>query len=355
MGKLQILTDFKEKIDKELEIYFDEAIEETKKKDVLMAGAVRYIKKMVLAGGKRMRPAFMYFGYIAAGGKDRKKILKASMSVELIHAYLLIHDDIMDRDKMRHGIDSIHYHYDKFAQKAFLDADTKHFGNSMAIIIGDMANAFGNQIMFDSKFKAGNILKALHELQGIISLTVIGQAQDFYIEYSRKATEKSVMQMYENKTAKYSIEGPLVLGATLAGANNALKESFGHYAVPLGTAFQIQDDILGIFGSEKKMGKKVGADIEEGKQTLLVIKARELGSAKQKDAIKKILGKKNLTIEEIAQFQEIIRETGALDYAKNLAQKLVLGAKKELEKMKINPEAKNFLAEIADYMIEREL
>ena len=103
-----------------------------------MADALEYVQKMVLAGGKRLRPAFMYYGYLTAGGKDKERIIKTSASIELIHTFLLIHDDIIDRDNLRHGLDTIHERYRKLSRKFFKDVDYEHFGESMAIIIGDM-------------------------------------------------------------------------------------------------------------------------------------------------------------------------------------------------------------------------
>lgn len=297
----------------------------------------------------------MYYGYIAANGKEREKILRTSVSVELIHIFLLIHDDIMDRDETRHGIDTVHTKYKKLGKKIFKNKDFGHFGNSMAIIIGDMVGALGNQIIFESQFRPELIMKALAKLQLIISKTVIGQAQDIYIEYKGNATEKDILKMYENKTAKYSIEGPLHLGAILGNSAKENLQGLSNYSIPLGIAFQIQDDLLGLFGSEHKLGKKVGADIIEGKQTLLVARAKAKANKQQRKILDSLLGNKNLSKSDIKIFQDIIRETGAFEYAKNLSHELVLKANKELEKTKINKEAKGFLNDIADYMIKREL
>lgn len=355
MGSIQALDEFKQKVDVEIKAYLDKQIRETAKRDALMAEALRYVRKMALVGGKRLRPAFMYYGYLAGGGRERERMIRTAVSIELIHIFLLIHDDIIDQDNKRHGVDTMNFHYEKFGRRFFKDKDPKHFGSAMAIIIGDMVGALGNQIIFDSGFKAERVIKALHKLQSIVAFTVIGQAQDIFIEYRKKAAEKEVLSMYENKTAKYSIEGPLHLGAALAGAPEKLSRGLSAYSIPLGVAFQVQDDILGIFGSEKKLGKKIGADIAEGKQTLLVVKAKEKGNRKQREMLERLLGKKELSPAEIESFREIIRKTGALDYAKNLSDRLVRKSQKALAELKVNPEAKNFLGEIAEYMVKREL
>jgi len=355
MSKLESLKILKKKFDLELERSFDEAINDAKKKDIFILEALRYVKKTAMTGGKRLRPAFMFYGYLAANGQEREKMMRATVSIEFIHSFLLIHDDIIDRDIKRHNLDTVNFRYSKIGKNIFKTLDNVHFGDSMAIIIGDMISAIGHKILFNSQFKAENIIKALIKLQDIISCTVVGEAQDVYIEYRGKTSEKEVLKMYENKTAKYTIEGPLHLGAILAGTDEKILNGLSRYAIPIGIAFQIQDDILGIFGSEEKLGKTVGSDISEGKQTLLVVKAKEKGNKEQKEMLNTLLGKKDLTKNEIKEFQNIIRATGSLDYANNLAKKLIIESKIELKNLQVNSEAKNFLLEIADYMVEREL
>ena len=348
------LKDFKKKLDKEITVYFDKTIKESEKRDSVITDALKYVKKFTLAGGKRIRPALMYYGYIGAGGKEKEKMIKTAVSIELVHEFLLIHDDIIDRDVERHGEDTVNRRYEKIGDKIFSGKDSKHFGVSMAIVIGDIIAAFGNQIIFNSRFNEKLVMKALSSLQSIISYTVIGQVKDFYIEYKGKATEKDIMAMYEYKTAKYTIEGPLHLGALLGGMDKKYLAGLSKYAIPVGIAFQIQDDILGVFGNEEKMGKEVGSDIEEGKITLLVVKAREKADRNQKIILDNLLGKKDLSEKEIKSFRDVIIETGALKYAKEMAGKYVEEGKRVLEKIKMNKEAKDFLQGMADYMIQRE-
>lgn len=349
------LTDFKREIDREIESYFNNVIKETSKHDFLMTEALKNVKELVLAGGKRLRPALMYYGYLAAGGKEKKKMLKTCVSVELIHFFLLIHDDIIDRDSKRHGKDTVHFTYEKIAKKIFPKNDNMHFGNSMAIIIGDMIGALGNQIIYNSGFSSELIVKALHKLQGVVSFTVIGQAKDIYMQNKGKAIEEEVLEMYKYKTAKYTFEGPLHLGAILGGASNEILTDLTKAAIPLGIAFQIKDDLLGLFGSEKKMGKPIGSDVEEGKQTILLAKARERASREQKKVLENILCKKDLNSGELKRFQKIILDTGAMAYAKGLIDQKVEESKKIIKNIKISRESKKFLSGVADYVKEREI
>lgn len=348
------LNEFKEAIDREIVKYLDKNIKEAEEKDIFISQALKYVKKMALSGGKRLRPAFMYHGYSLAGGKDKERIMKTAVSIELIHLFLLIHDDVIDRDDMRHGVKTLNSQYADLSRNMFLADDHGHYGNSMAIIVGDMVGALGNKIIFESGFPRDMVHKALSKLQDIISMTVIGQARDIYMEYRGKAAEDEILKMYEYKTAKYTVEGPLSLGAVLAGADDDLTERISAYAIPVGIAFQIQDDILGVFGSEKKIGKPVGSDIEEGKMTILVSKARDYASSEQKKAMDDILKKKSLTGRDVDIFRDVIRDSGSLDYAKELSRRYVETGRKALDDLPPS-EAKDFLFAVAEYMGKREI
>ena len=349
------LSGFKIRVDREIANYLDRTIQETAKHDPFMTEALRYVKTLVLSGGKRLRAAFMYYGYLAAGGEDRDRMLRAAVSIELIHIFLLIHDDIIDRDEKRHGVVTAHEHFRSIADTVFPHADSTHFGSSMAIIIGDMVGALGNQIIFESGFPPERILRALSKLQDIISFTVVGQAKDILIEYAGKATESEILSMYEHKTARYTIDGPLQLGVILAGGSSDLADAFGRYAIPLGIAFQIQDDILGVFGSEEKFGKPIGSDIEEGKISLLVSRALARASDDVRRELSEILRKgTTLSRPDIDRFREILVESGALSSSQDTAKTYINAGKQEILPIAFPAEAKDFLVGIADYMMNRE-
>lgn len=351
-----VLKEYKGKFDIELASYFDRVIAEVKEKDLFVAEALEYIKTFSLSGGKRLRSTLMYYGYLAAGGKDHDKMIKAALSVELIHIFLLIHDDIIDRDELRHGVETAHVHYGKVGSKLFPKLQGDHFGNSIAIIMGDMVHALGNQVLFESAFDSALILKALTKLQSIVGLTVIGQTKDVYIEYAKQATEEEILRMYEYKTARYTVEGPLHLGAILGGGSDELLDALSRYAVPLGIAFQIQDDILGIFGSEEKLGKPVGSDIQEGKWTILVSYSMKMLNGKDAEEFSGLLHKGvGLTSADTERFRELVRQSGALEYARGLAAEYISeGRKAVLELEGIDAEAKEFLIGVADFMMQRE-
>ncbi|OGI28587.1 MAG: hypothetical protein A2288_01075 [Candidatus Moranbacteria bacterium RIFOXYA12_FULL_44_15] len=354
MQAIELLKNYKKRLEPEMKKYFQRKMEQAGKVDPLAKEAIRLIADFTLASGKRIRPALVYYGYLGAGGKDGKEILEASMGIELIHSFLLIHDDIIDRDATRHGVSTLHETYKKIGRRIAPGKNAEHFGNSMAMIAGDMAAAMANEIIFNAKFSPEILIRALDKLQDIVYVTIPGEMLDVILEMKGRASEKEILRMHEGKTSRYTFEGPLHLGAILAGADKKMLDGFSGYSLPLGKAFQIKDDILGVYGEEKKLGKPVGSDIIEGKQTLLVIKGLKNGRGDQRKTIKKLLGKKDLGERELEDFRKVIRETGSLEYSEKLAEKFVGESLKALEKIDFeNSEAREFLEGIARYMVSR--
>jgi geranylgeranyl diphosphate synthase type I len=356
MEAIELLEKYKKRVDAHLARYFAQKIKEARKNDPLAEEAIKMIADFTMKGGKRIRPAIVYYSYLAAGGKDEDRIVEVSMSMELTHTFLLIHDDIIDKDESRHGTPTIHERYKKIGRRLNKNKDNVHFGNGMAMLAGDMAAAMANEIIFRSAFPPETIINALDQLRKIVYTIVPGEMLDVILEIRGRATEKEILDMYQGKTSSYSFEGPLHLGTVFAGINGGkIFEDYSKYASPLGKAFQIRDDILGVYGDEKKTGKPVGSDIIEGKQTLLVIKALERGTRDQRQEVQKYLGKRDLTKKELEKVREIIKETGSLEYSEKLCQELINESLKALQKVDIkNQEARVFLEGIAEYMVKRE-
>jgi len=352
-----LLRDFKARFDPKISAYFDTVEANAKEEDALITEALRHVRALTLAGGKRLRPACMFYGYLAGGGADEEAILETAVSIELLHTFLLVHDDIIDRDDFRHGEPTLHRRYAEFGRKHFPDRDVEHFGNSIALIVGDLLSAMSNDIIFRAPFPQERIFEALSRLQSVVSYTVIGQAQDIYMEYRREATEEEILRMYKNKTARYTMERPIQMGLLLAGDQGTLADRLSGYALPLGIAFQIQDDILGVFGSEVKIGKPVGSDIQEGKLTLLVAYALERGTREQQEELRRILSLgTNLGPEDVERFRSLLAETRSLERAREMAQRYIREGKWALGEVRADLPTRSFdfFEAIADYMAERE-
>lgn len=348
------LKTFKADFDPRLEAYLDARIKETRAEDELVAEALEHVKSILLAGGKRLRPALMLLGYEAAGGRDRERLLQTALSIELVHMFLLIHDDIIDRDSLRHGVTTLHERYAEWGKRELSLENPTHFGNSIALIVGDLLYSLGNDIIFHSGFSHDRVFAALSKTQTIVSHTSIGEARDIYLEYRKQATSVEVLKMYEQKTARYTFEGPLHLGALLAGGSETLLTVFSQYALPLGVAFQIQDDILGVYGDEQRIGKPVGSDIQEGKMTLLVTKALETAGAHHSELQDLLKRGKALTVKEIEEFRSLIRDCGSLEEAKQLAHTSIYAAKEVLTATNMPESSRSLLLSLADYMLARE-
>lgn len=361
MQAKEYLENYKKDLEPLMRGYFKDRRESFRKIDRLAEEAIEILERFTMAGGKRVRPAMVYYGYLLSGGKikgqNKASILEASMAIELVHSFLLIHDDIIDRDATRRGEDTVHEQYRKISERIFPEADHQHFGVSMGLIAGDLAASMANEILFESRFSAEVILKALKQLQKVVYTTIPGQMLDVVMEAKGKATEEEILKMHEGKTAFYTFEGPLHLGVILADNDNQeLLKDLSCYSMAVGKAFQIRDDVLGIFGDEKKLGKPIGSDIIENKQTLLVIKALEKGDRQQRKIVRKLLGKKDLKLEELEVFRKIVRETGALEYSNKLANKFIEEAFEVLEGMEVaSEEGRDFLREVARYMGVREV
>ncbi len=342
---------YKEKIELRLRSFLDEKIAEAEKISNSSKEIMEFIKGFNLRGGKRIRPILIIMAYKSLGGKNDDAIIDIAVSAELMQSFLLIHDDIIDDDDLRRGGPTIHRIY---AEKYKDYNDPKKFGESMAIIAGDLLASLGNEIISESDFNEKKKLKLLQKFNKVVKLTGYGEIIDILSGLRTDMTEENISKMHRLKTAVYTIEGPLHMGAIAAGASDEQLKILSEYAIPLGQAFQIKDDILGMFGSEVKLGKPADSDIKEGKKTLLIIKAIENADKEQMEFIKNALGNKNITEKELIKLREIIKKTGSLDYSQHLAEKRVKKAKNTIKNFGLNEGGKEFFLGLPDYIIKRD-
>lgn len=343
------LIEYKERVNKELEIFFNKKIEEAKKISNLSLNAVEVLKDYTLRGGNRIRAAMLYYGY-ACFKEPNEEIIKASMATELVQSYLLIHDDIIDQDVLRRGKDTVHFHYEKECK----DNNPKHYGVSMAICVGDLVASYYCQIISKLNIDAGLKNKAIKKINEIVELVIHGQMLDLTSQNKKDLNEGEILNIYRLKTASYTVQGPLIIGAILAGANDEQLKKLSDSTLPLGLAFQIRDDINGMFGDEKVIGKPSDSDLKEGKKTLLMAKTLELAEEEDKKKVLNVLEKKEITKNEVEEVRKIIKKSGALDYVLKLAHGIIADSLKLIKNMELRDEGKNFVIEISDFMINRE-
>lgn len=347
------ITIYQKKVNRELDLFFNSL----KKKFHNLDGTRIFITSMEdfsKRGGKRLRPILMIQGYNLFKPENHE-IIKTSISIEMIHNFLLVHDDVMDRDVLRRGGLTINKLYSNYFKSRSNNGSDTHLGNATAITIGNIFFSLGNAIIGNSSFPEKNKCNALNAISEIITHVGIGQCYD--IMYSRKddLTEKEILIMYNLKTAVYSFSGPLILGATLSGTNKTRIKQIESFSKPLGLAFQIKDDLLDLYGTESMLGKPVGSDFREGKKTLLLITMLKLTTPKERKEILISIGNKKLNKRGINRLKEIGIESGAFDYCNSLSDRLINKATVVLRKSSYNKKGVDILLQIADYIQKREL
>jgi geranylgeranyl diphosphate synthase type I len=354
------LTAYRNQIEIFLSRYIGAKANGFKEVESLGEEAGRLIEDFILNGGKRIRAAFTYYGYRAAGGEDGENILFASAAIEILHNFFLIHDDIVDKSDLRRGLPTMHARYKQIYENKGLISNFNNYGkmidlpSAMAIINGNICCALAYEALVESGFQADKILQVLKMMYDIIRFTAVGQLLDIVKATSGKATEEDVLRIHYLKTAKYSMEAPLCVGAVLKGTTLSVLDSLSRYAIPVGIAFQIHDDILGIFGTEEQVGKSIASDTKESKQTLLTVKAFENASPSQKERLKYFIGNPDITKADMEELKSIIEETGALEYSRMKEISLTEEGKKALLDTPIQEDIKDILLGTADLLIERE-
>ena len=327
---------YKHSVEKELEKFF--ILNRKVNEDISeLSGVLNKLEEYTLRDGKRIRAVLIVVGYLACGGKNIKEIIKVATSAELLQSFFLIHDDIMDGDDMRRGGLAIHTQYMK--------RYNERVSENLALMMGNISFCLSLEPLLNSSFNNSRKIAAIKEFMNIAKHTCYGQSLDI-LGGVKKVDEKYITKIHVNKTSRYTISGPLKLGAILAGADNKILDSFARFGLSLGRAFQVRDDILGAFGNKKKLGKPVGSDFKEGKKTLLVIRANS-------HYVDKMIGR-NLSKKDIKKIREIILASGSLEYSKNLIDRLINSSKEELDNMNIGKEQKCFLSDLADFIGIRE-
>lgn len=343
---------FVEEIYPKLEKYWDGEIAESfgfnETQKALVRKMLLHSKAHNLLGGKRIRGAFVYYGYLLGKGEVDERVWKAAESIELVHTALLMHDDFMDEDKLRRGKPT--------TQEYFADGD-KHYGNSMAVDDGDAVLCMGFELLLSCGMDDSRVRPAMKQLLRGISNTALGQAYDISLPKSGELTEKKIMDLHRAKTAIYTYENPLFIGAILAGLDEKILAILHDYSMKGGVAFQLQDDILGMYGDEEKTGKSANSDLLQGKSTMLIVNALE-GSKEQQEAVLAAWGNKEATAEQIEGAKRAVKESGAYEHSLKVARELAKEAADEAKRLRgkgLNDEAIDFIEGIAEYMVEREV
>lgn len=349
------LISFVEQIRPRFEKVMDEELAKARgynqREEDLVKHTLVHLKEYLLRPQKRLRPSFVYYGYMLGREVD-EQVWRAAMAVDIIHAAILMHDDFMDEDAIRRGGPTTHKYYE-----GYMGGD-KHYGEAMAVNVGDMGWNLGYELLADTRFPAQKIVKAMRFFFRTIVDTAYGQAFDVTLPLYKNWTEEDVIVVHTAKTARYTYENPLFAGAILAGVTTKAYPLLHDYAMKGGVAFQLQDDMLGVFGTPEDTGKSADSDLLQGKATLLILKALQEGTEVQKQAVLKVWGKRLAEPEDIKRAKQAMVNSGSAEYSRRLAQKYAFQAAEtanKLRKLNLNSQAIDYIQGIAEYMVKREV
>jgi geranylgeranyl diphosphate synthase type I len=313
------------------------------------------LEKFLLDSGKRLRPLFAYVGLIGGAAQPTKELVSAVASLELIHVCALIHDDVMDDSDIRRGAPSIHKSFEKMHIDNHLVGSAAQFGVASAILIGDLALIWSAQMLHNSGISIQDLIRALPIYDEMRVELMAGQYLDVYEQSLGTQSIERSLKVARYKSGKYTIERPLHFGAALADAPSELMQIYSNYGLPLGEAFQLRDDLLGVFGTPNETGKPAGDDLREGKRTALLAIAQEKANSSQSAQLKKHIGDPDLTPAVISDLQQVIIDTGAASHIETMIEELTNTSLEALEHDGISPNGKRLLTDLAVLATNRKI
>lgn len=307
------------------------------------------LEQLVMAGGKRLRPSFCYWAFVGAGGDAHdSRIVDAASALELLHCFALVHDDVMDDSPCRRGRPSVHADYEARHIGSGWRGESRRFGEGMAVLVGDLAFVYADLLMAQAPLQAIGVFTELRLEANM------GQYLDLLGAAKAESDPEGARLIRLYKSAKYTVERPLHLGAAIGGRLADLKPVLSSFGLPLGEAFQLRDDLLGAFGDPGLTGKPVGGDIQEGKPTALYAFAKERSSGVSAKALDKCFGAKDLSASEVEQVQAIFEETGARAAVEDRIAFLLDEAVGALQGSALLVEAQEALIELAYFAANRD-
>jgi len=315
-------------------------------------------------GGKRLRPAILLFSAGAVGGSEYQA-LPAAAAVEIFHTWTLVHDDIIDRDALRRGQETVHEHYRRSCLEGknrlkLTPAEAQHYGVSIAILTGDIQHGWGISMMTELAGRGVDpmlTIELINDLDtGVLNTLVEGEVLD--VQYSHREFESltpgEIEEMLWKKTgALYEFCGRAGAKIGVGGKPSPLVDAVGKFAALCGTAFQLQDDILGVVGNEEKLGKPIGSDLREGKRTLVVHHAYHNASTKDRQALMSVLGNQAATEADVKRTIDMLRDFGGIEVVANRAKDLIAEARGHLAILPDTP-YRSLLDQWAGYLIQRQ-
>lgn len=313
------------------------------------------------AGGKRLRPAFCVWSYVAARGipEDPAPLLQAAASLDLLHVSALVHDDVMDRSDTRRGKVAAHRQFEAEHREAGWRGDSEEFGQAGATLLGDLLIMWSVEMLQSSQLPAAALVEAMPLVQAMRTEVTCGQYLDI-VAQARPVDKRSAAQaaeeanrVVEYKSARYTVQRPCQFGAALAGADAALVSALGAFGSPLGRAFQFRDDVLGVFGDEDVTGKPAGDDLREGKRTLLLAYAFDSLSDTAAAELGALVGQRELAADGVNKARSLIFESGAAAEVDAMIETNLQAALAALESAELSTDGHRALTLLAHAAVNR--
>jgi geranylgeranyl diphosphate synthase, type I len=335
-------------------------------------GPFAQFSRDLLSGGKRFRALFCYWGWRAVGpaatatatpaDEELDALVDLCAGLELFHAAALVHDDIIDNSDTRRGMPAVHRRFEALHTEEGWRGERTSFGEGSAILLGDLLLAWSDELIAHAILGAPSLdthLATRAALDTMRTEVTLGQYLDLLEERAWATTDASealarAERVIVYKSAKYSVEAPLVIGASLRGAAPAQLDALRGFGLPLGIAFQLRDDLLGVFGDSARTGKPSGDDLREGKRTVLVSLTRSRLDASARRLLDELLGDRDLDAEQIRMLQQTMRDTGAVAEVEAMIAGHVRTALDALQAAPITDLARTELASLARAITQRE-
>jgi len=343
---------FRARVQKALDAFLDEQAERMLPLGVDAARLVAEARTSV-AGGKMFRASFCWWGHHAvAPPADEDALVRACASLELLHASALVHDDYVDASDSRRGRPSTHRTFEREHRAAGWRGDPEQFGASAAILLGDLLLSWSDQLLRRCGLAPDLVSPALDVFDLCRTEVIAGQFLDVSAQARGHADVDMAMTVLRYKSAKYSVERPLHLGAALAGATPETLAELSAFGLPLGEAFQLRDDLLGVFGDPATTGKPAGDDLVEGKRTVLVALALDAAPASDAVLLDRSLGTP-LSTDQVERLRGIIDASGAHAQVEAVIDQLTDVALQTLERAVIDEDARAVLRGLASAVTQR--
>ncbi|HEV3473854.1 MAG TPA: polyprenyl synthetase family protein [Actinomycetota bacterium] len=313
------------------------------------------LERVIGSGGKRLRPVFCCLGQLAAGSDVGAEGVRAAAALELLHTFAIVHDDVMDRSVSRRGSPASWVHLGEEHRRQRYVGDPEGYGLAAAVLAGDMALVLADRALMGASFPEDRMARALARYDRMRVEVVAGQFLDVQAAHRGSADEGQTRRIAVMKSGGYTVEAPLQIGAILGGADEDQLEVLSRYGIALGEAFQLRDDVLGVFGDPDVTGKDRDSDLIEGKRTVLLAKAIDAASGDDRRFLEERIGRGDLTPEEVERARNLMASTGALDDTLRLIDDLVQGATASLADEGLLGQAGDLLGEMARIVAVRRL